>query len=602
MADLLTEVNTAHNPNGQRSLGRNDSAIKRIVVDAVVHKPDGNGNPGYIFSWGYNTIRFQDSDAASMEALKAGLPAAIGITAKLELDPKADVEYKYDPKNKCYHLLSIRQRPGAPKPVVKLPSWAKTYDEIPFAEWRAGEAWAKEVLGDDLSTWPSKDECLTKLDEKRVMPPSNPTKPAVVQEETKVSEIPFGDNATDDLLNEIVAEDVDPHLPQPEYTGPKWTADTSKPGQSQNIAAWKHFENYCFDIDDKISPPKELKIALDPYVDIPAAIEVLGWPTVRNKLQARLDYLKTTKSTPVDTKEIPTVTDNAGLANKTLTAQDWAAFLADKQVKSAAMLKALGLKKLSEWHGTLEDAWSVYVTKTTPVVLDEPPDVADQDGEPAESEDVNEMEADYNDPEPPAALAPLAKPQPVDVTPIDRTPREVAVVSHPTAMSPFVEQWQVMRQQAAVFIKSGFLPKEINTPEKAITIMMMGNALHVDPIVALNNINVVNGKAAVSPQLMMGLVRRSGQLESFKCTDDGNACTVVIKRRGEPAHTEVFSMADAAAMNLINKDNWKKQPATMRKWRAISAAVRVTFSDVAWGLASYTAEELNPDIAVDYSE
>src|SRR5579859_6854378 len=138
-----------------------------------------------------------------------------------------------------------------------------------------------------------------------------------------------------------------------------------------------------------------------------------------------------------------------------------------------------------------------------------------------------------------------------------------------TQQDNFLASWDLMTKQASVLIKSGFLPQAVKTAEQAIAIMMMGDALGVAHIVALNTINVIQGKPTVSPQLMLALVRRSGQLETFRCTDDGSCCTVIMKRKGEPEHRETFSMADANAMQLSSKDNWKKQPATMRKWRAI---------------------------------
>lgn len=164
---------------------------------------------------------------------------------------------------------------------------------------------------------------------------------------------------------------------------------------------------------------------------------------------------------------------------------------------------------------------------------------------------------------------------------------------------PDMSRWDIMRQQATVMIKSGFLPQSIKTPEQALTIMMMGDALGIQPIVALNNINVIQQKPTVSPQLQLALIRRSGLLEAFKVTDDGETCTVVIKRKGEAEHTETFSQKDAAAMGLSNKDNWRKQPATMRRWRAISAACRLLFSDIVWGIAAYTSEEIDPDYVIE---
>lgn len=170
-------------------------------------------------------------------------------------------------------------------------------------------------------------------------------------------------------------------------------------------------------------------------------------------------------------------------------------------------------------------------------------------------------------------------------------------------------KWDVMTQKAQVMIRSGFMPEAIKTADQVLTIAMMGEALDIDPIVAVNNINVIKGKPTVSPQLMLALVRRSKQLEDFSVVDDGNTCTVTMKRKGETVHIEKFSMEDAQRMkttewdnntkktiSLSEKHNWRQQPAVMRKWRAISAACRVVFPDIIWGL--YTTEEIDPDVIV----
>lgn len=222
--------------------------------------------------------------------------------------------------------------------------------------------------------------------------------------------------------------------------------------------------------------------------------------------------------------------------------------------------------------------------KPTPTQISEP------QSEPAKKPEPEVVEAQFIEDTHPLRPAPIQQQQ------------TSLVPNTGIASLPMVAQWDVMRQQADVLIKSGFMPQSIRTPEQAITIMMMGSALQIDAIVALNNINVIQGKPTVSPQLMLALVRRSGQLESFETVDDGKTCTVKIKRRNEPMHIETFSQQDAVDMKLAGKDNWIKQPATMRKWRCIAAACRVVFPDVTWGIASYTTEEINPDAAFDSAD
>lgn len=174
------------------------------------------------------------------------------------------------------------------------------------------------------------------------------------------------------------------------------------------------------------------------------------------------------------------------------------------------------------------------------------------------------------------------------------------------AIIPSTDEFSTMMQMADVMVRGGFLPQSIKTPQAAISIIMLGRELNIPPWQAINGINVIGGKPTVSPQLMMALIERSGLLEDIKVTDNGNECSVTMKRKGRSPHTETFSMADAERMktkedgkvvSLAEKFNWRSMPKVMRKWRAVSACARFVFPDVLMGI--YTTEEIDPDQAID---
>lgn len=148
-----------------------------------------------------------------------------------------------------------------------------------------------------------------------------------------------------------------------------------------------------------------------------------------------------------------------------------------------------------------------------------------------------------------------------------------------------------------ILLKSGLLPVSIKTPEAAAAIILKGHELNIGAMEALSSINVIQGKPTTSPQLMLALARRTKELENISIEDDGNACTVVIKRKGQSPITTTFSMEDAKRMNLSNKDNWIKQAPTMRQWRALGANLRLTFGDAIAGL--YTYEKMGAEVEVD---
>lgn len=146
---------------------------------------------------------------------------------------------------------------------------------------------------------------------------------------------------------------------------------------------------------------------------------------------------------------------------------------------------------------------------------------------------------------------------------------------------------------ARALIASGFLPKSVDTVDKAFAIITMSQELGIGMWQGLNGINVIQGKPTVSPQLMLALINRSGQLEDMAIEATAEFARVTLKRKGRTPHTETFTIKDAAAQGLTGKDNYRKQPATMLKWRAVAAAARVVFPDAIMGL--YTVEEIAPD-------
>lgn len=159
--------------------------------------------------------------------------------------------------------------------------------------------------------------------------------------------------------------------------------------------------------------------------------------------------------------------------------------------------------------------------------------------------------------------------------------------------------WAVMKQQADVLIKSGFLPQSLNTPEKVLAVILTGKELGIGAMESIRGISVIQGKPTVSPQLMLALAFRTKEVVKYEVTSSKDKATCVIQRKNSEPFTSVFSMEDARKMNLADKDNWKKQPEVMMRWRAISQAMRVVFPDAISGL--YLFDELSHDVEISSS-
>lgn len=148
---------------------------------------------------------------------------------------------------------------------------------------------------------------------------------------------------------------------------------------------------------------------------------------------------------------------------------------------------------------------------------------------------------------------------------------------------------------AQMVAKSSFCPRDMkDKPGDIVIAMQMGNEVGLQPLQALQNIAVINGRPCIWGDAALGLVRASGLLESYdEGVKDGiGYCTV--KRKGQQAQTRTFSLDDAKKAGLLNKTGpWTTYPNRMLPLRARGFAIRDVFPDVLKGLI--TREE-----AMDY--
>lgn len=161
---------------------------------------------------------------------------------------------------------------------------------------------------------------------------------------------------------------------------------------------------------------------------------------------------------------------------------------------------------------------------------------------------------------------------------------------------------EAVKTITSMLAKSPLIPQSLRgKPADVFTILLMGRELGLEPMASLNNIHVIQGKPTMSAPMMIALVRRTYPDARIKIEVDEKAkvakCTAARHQKDPDPYTSTWDMNRAQMMNLIGKDNWKKQPMTMLKWRAVSDAIRTVFSDVLIG-CQYTPDEAQ-DIEVE---
>lgn len=150
---------------------------------------------------------------------------------------------------------------------------------------------------------------------------------------------------------------------------------------------------------------------------------------------------------------------------------------------------------------------------------------------------------------------------------------------------------------------SDIVPKDFKGKAGNVLVaIQMGQEIGLQPMQALQNIAVINGRPCVWGDSLPALAKRHRHYEYMAETWDETAkvATCKIKRKNEPEHVVTFSWEDAVRAGLSNRDTYKNYPQRMLQMRARSWAVRDVFPDAFRGL--YVAEEAHdipPDDPID---
>lgn len=175
-------------------------------------------------------------------------------------------------------------------------------------------------------------------------------------------------------------------------------------------------------------------------------------------------------------------------------------------------------------------------------------------------------------------------------------------------------------------IPSGLFSKQTGrpSPAKIFLVMEIGAMLGLEPLAAIQGIDVIEGKAAISPQLMTGIIRAAGHklriVETGSIKGGDFEVTVTLIRSDDPDEpiSASWSLEDAVAAELIqlvyNAETqtysvkaesdrgkalaWQKYTRDMCLWRALGRLGRRGANDILNGIA-YMPEELAAIVGED---
>lgn len=152
---------------------------------------------------------------------------------------------------------------------------------------------------------------------------------------------------------------------------------------------------------------------------------------------------------------------------------------------------------------------------------------------------------------------------------------------------------------AELMSKSDLVPKDFkDKPGNILVAIQKGQEVGLSPMAALETIAVINGRASLWGDGLLGIVQGSsvyGGIDESQCSERAGVCTVT--RKGEPPYTVTFTLEDAKRAGLLGKAGpWTSYTKRMLQLRARGFALRDKFADVLKGLIA--AEEAMDTVTI----
>jgi hypothetical protein len=148
---------------------------------------------------------------------------------------------------------------------------------------------------------------------------------------------------------------------------------------------------------------------------------------------------------------------------------------------------------------------------------------------------------------------------------------------------------------AQAMAASGFF-QDARQAAQAVVKILAGQELGVGPFTAMTGVYIIQGRPALSANLMAAAVKRSGRY-NFRVAELTDArCEIIFFEGGQECGRSSFTAEEARKAGTKNMD---KYPRNMLYARAISNGVRWFCPDVLGGSPVYTPEELGASVNED---
>ena len=129
----------------------------------------------------------------------------------------------------------------------------------------------------------------------------------------------------------------------------------------------------------------------------------------------------------------------------------------------------------------------------------------------------------------------------------------------------------------------------IKTAEQGVALMLIAQAEGLHPAIAARDYHIIQGRPALKTDAMLARFQQAGGKVQWKTYSDAE----VTGTFSHPAGGELtvsWTLAQAKAIGLAGKDNWKSYPRAMLRARCVSEGIRAVYPGCVVGI--YTPEEV----------
>ena len=174
------------------------------------------------------------------------------------------------------------------------------------------------------------------------------------------------------------------------------------------------------------------------------------------------------------------------------------------------------------------------------------------------------------------------------------TETNAVAAARPTGMAFEITKRRMdeLRDFVKLSLEGGYAPKGM-TEASGICAIIYGSSLGLNPMQALQEVAVINGRPSIFGDAALSLVLASGKMDGTPIeewegkpnTDDFRAVCIVKRVDSETCVRKEFSIAMAKKAKLWGKPGpWTSYPARMLQMRALAWALRGAFADILHGM------------------